>query len=470
MLKRTYLRTAAMAALSILAFAACKKKSGIPDDATYTVQGVLTGNAGDSIYLYDVFGNDLRKIQSIELEKAEEGGGKTFVFGGKLDKGFYYIGTDESNGTLIILGDEKEVKVSADASNIDGTITFENSPANTTFASFSTRMEGFRDEMQMLSQNLQIFMQTDPKQAQKINSQMEATYARQTAYVDSVVKSGGFNGMIAQFFQQTPFNDSLKKIYKSEEDYLVQSFMGHLQLDNPSLGYVPSFYQTGAYYTQTLLSMGLDDKQVDSLLHACFLNKTKPGTRTEQIAWLSVIDGIIAAGSDLVFTYGEQYKQKFASDTQTITVTDSVIGVLAPFKNGNVAPDFTLNSTDDKPVSLHSVKGKVILIDFWASWCVPCRQENPMVAQIYNYYKPKGLEIIGVSLDTDHDAWKGAIKSDGLNWIHVSDLKGWDGEVVKQYNIGSIPRTILLDSEHKIIGKNLRGEALLARLQQLLGV
>lgn len=470
MLKRSFIRTAAAAALSMLAFTACKKKSGIPDDATYTVQGVLTGNAGDSLYLYDVLGSDLRKILAIELEKPEDGGGKTFVFGGKLEKGFYYIGTDESNGTLIILGDEKEVKVSADASNIDGTITFENSPANTSFKSFSTKMEGFRDEMQMLSQNLQIFMQTDPKQAEKINGQMEATYAIQTAYVDSVINSGGFNGMIAQFFQQTPYNDSIQKIYKTEEDYLIQSFMGHLQLDNPSLGYVPSFYQTGTYYTQTLLSMGMDEKKVDSLLHAYFLDKTKPGTRTEQIAWLSVVDGVISAGSDLIFTYGEQYKQKFPADAETISLTDSVMTVLAPFKNGNVAPDFTLNSADGKSMNLHSVKGKVILIDFWASWCVPCRQENPMVVQIYNYYKSRGLEIVGVSLDTDNDAWKGAIKSDGLKWIHLSDLKGWDGEVVKQYNIGAIPRTLLLDSEYKILGKNLRGESLVGRLQQLLGV
>lgn len=135
---------------------------------------------------------------------------------------------------------------------------------------------------------------------------------------------------------------------------------------------------------------------------------------------------------------------------------------------GSIAPDFTLNDVNGKPVSLAAYKGKYILVDFWASWCGPCRQENPTVVKAYNTYKSKGFDILGVSLDEKKDKWEQAIQQDNLGWTQVSDLKGWQSDAAALYGIKAIPMNYLLDKEGKIIAKSLRGEDLMKKLGEIL--
>lgn len=136
---------------------------------------------------------------------------------------------------------------------------------------------------------------------------------------------------------------------------------------------------------------------------------------------------------------------------------------------GATAPDFTLNTPEGTALSLSSLKGKIVLIDFWASWCKPCRLENPNVVLLYNQYKDKGFDILGISLDKEKGAWVKAIADDKLTWHHVSDLKFWQSDVAVKYGVQAIPFTLLLDKEGKIIGKNIRGEALGKKLRELFG-
>lgn len=138
------------------------------------------------------------------------------------------------------------------------------------------------------------------------------------------------------------------------------------------------------------------------------------------------------------------------------------------FKKGSEAPEINLPDPSGKSIALSSLKGKVVLIDFWASWCGPCRKEMPNVVAAYKKYKSKGFEIYGVSLDKDMQAWVEAIKKDGSTWVHVSDLKFWDCVAAKAYNVQSIPFTVLLDKEGKVVAKDLRGAALEEKLKELL--
>lgn len=135
---------------------------------------------------------------------------------------------------------------------------------------------------------------------------------------------------------------------------------------------------------------------------------------------------------------------------------------------GEPAPEISFPNPEGENVPLSSLRGKFVLIDFWASWCGPCRQENPNVVRLYNQYKSKGFDIYGVSLDKDKNAWINAIAKDNLTWTHVSDLAMWSSPVVKQYGFSGIPFTVLIDREGKIIAKGLRGKQLEDKLAELM--
>jgi peroxiredoxin len=136
---------------------------------------------------------------------------------------------------------------------------------------------------------------------------------------------------------------------------------------------------------------------------------------------------------------------------------------------GSDAMDFTQTDTSGLPVSLSSYKGKYVLVDFWASWCKPCRMENPNVLAAYDRFKSKNFTVLGVSLDRSRDAWVKAIQDDRLSWAQVSDLKFWNNAVAMQYKIQQIPQNFLIDPNGKIVGKNLRGAELDSKLCALLG-
>ena len=168
--------------------------------------------------------------------------------------------------------------------------------------------------------------------------------------------------------------------------------------------------------------------------------------------------------ADITAEYKARFKQtkQKVQQQQAQQVQEAKTGV------GAVAKDIDLPSPNGKNIKLSSLKGNYVLLDFWASWCKPCRRENPNVVKMYDKYKNKGFTVYSVSLDKDRKRWVDAIKKDNLKWDnHVSDLKGWNSSAAKLYSVSSIPRAFLLDKEGNIIGKNLRGEALESKLAEL---
>jgi len=162
------------------------------------------------------------------------------------------------------------------------------------------------------------------------------------------------------------------------------------------------------------------------------------------------------------------YIDKSVAETKFIKLANKRIDLIRGTTVGYTANNFSQTSTDGKKVSLSDFKGKYVLIDFWASWCRPCRMENPNVVAAYNRFKNKGFTVLGVSMDSNRDPWLAAIQQDNLTWTHVSDLKGWGNEVGKLYGVTGIPQNYLIDKEGKIVAKDLRGPALDEKLAEII--
>jgi len=220
-----------------------------------------------------------------------------------------------------------------------------------------------------------------------------------------------------------------------------------------------------AEYKQEMEAM---DKKADELTEP--INKKFVKTYPKSVISLDVLRSL---------AYGADYAEiapLYASLSPSLKESESgkKFGEqLAKMKNvalGATAPDFAMADTDGKMVKLSSFRGKYLLVDLWASWCGPCRQENPNVVRTFNKYKDRNFTVLGVSLDRPDakDKWIKAIKDDGLTWTHVSDLKFWNNEVAQMYGVQAIPQNFLLDPNGKVIAKNLRGDALDAKLAEVL--
>jgi len=210
-------------------------------------------------------------------------------------------------------------------------------------------------------------------------------------------------------------------------------------------------------------------------------NMMSLGVRTEkeikELIWestpsLAAIYGIQLIDPNSNYTFLDSVATELVAEMPDYVYVRNLVSSLeakSALTIGSQAPEISLPNPDGEMISLSSLRGNYVLIDFWAAWCRPCRAENPNVVRVYNEYSDENFEILGVSLDKTKTAWTRAIAQDGLPWLHVSDLKFWRSEAAQTYQVNAIPATYLIDPDGKIIAKNLRGASLEAKLKEIFG-
>jgi len=244
-------------------------------------------------------------------------------------------------------------------------------------------------------------------------------------------------------------------------------FVNKLYLSNDSLAKASKIHQANrdvnAYMAASQFQQGLGMKR-DAFIRN-FVDEN-PGS----LASLAAVENL---NSDIDYQYykkvADALKSKIPNSPYFQNLNSRVVE-LGKMAVGSVAPDITMATPEGGTLSLSELRGNVVLIDFWASWCRPCRAENPNVVRTYNQYHSKGFDVFSVSLDKSPDAWRRAILQDGLVWPnHVSDLRHWQSAAAKLYNVKGIPQTYLIDKEGVILAKNLRGPALEEKLAEIFG-
>lgn len=254
----------------------------------------------------------------------------------------------------------------------------------------------------------------------------------------------------------TPNNADLQKVMQIQEPFM-QTMMA-----------MQSQYMQARMAGDTATTSGIE-KTMDSLQNV-ISDKMKSFVKEHPKSMVSILV-LQTLGNNMEASELEQLYSGLDTSVQHSQMGETIGSRLALEKKtsvGQMAPDFTMNDTDGKPVSLSSFKGKYVLVDFWASWCGPCRAENPNVVKVYNTFKNKDFTILGVSLDKTKEDWEKAIKDDHLNWNQVSDLQYWDNAAAKLYGIQAIPANFLIDPSGKIIAKDLRGDALEQKLAEVI--
>lgn len=295
-----------------------------------------------------------------------------------------------------------------------------------------------------------------------LDKNVKITGQADTLSVGYTIEGSQFSKDILEFVnEQTPFMANRLKILDgvNSADPNDTAIMGNAQrsikrLDGAFNSFVVNFVEKHPKSPATFLALSFLDpnNQLDII------------KKVEQAISVSMYNSPLHV--DILNKIGQLESQKQINDAQLVE-QEKTMGHL---KNGNPAPEINLPSHKGGNISLSSLKGKVVLIDFWASWCAPCRAENPNVVKMYNKYKDKGFTVYSVSLDKDKTKWLNAIQQDGLIWPnHVSDLKFWQSIAAQTYGITSIPFTILIDKDGKIIDKNLRGAQLEEKLKEILG-
>jgi peroxiredoxin len=384
----------------------------------------------------------------------------------KTEPQFYYIGQTPNDIKPILLGNEEGVIITGNCGSMRSA-QLAGSPLNDDYQQLKYKINNFNAQTTKLVREYQKAGR-NMDQLTEVIQKMKKLDEEKMIILDSLNNNHDFFGQVWAINTYLSYQNN-KGAYQNELTYFANEFFGLVDFNDEIYNRLPWVYERFKTYTETLSRVRIPVEQHKTYIDN-MLSKAPKGSRTYQLALSGIIASLNKAKHPNFVVYAERFINDF-KDTQPDAAADlkNQLEQAMSLMVGGTAPDFSQATPDGDEMKLSDLKGKVVLLDFWASWCGPCRKENPNVVRLYNKYKDKGFDILGVSLDKTKDRWLKAIEADGLTWHHVSDLKGWQNKVAKAYGVSSIPHTILLDQEGKIIATQLRGRSLEQKLSEIFG-
>ena len=382
--------------------------------------------------------------------------------------GIAYVGPQSGGAPIpVVLDGAESYSITGNCANMKAAVII-GSPANDAYNALKAEFKDFNDATARLTQVLTTRKAGTPAYEQT-KAELKALDDRKLRRLAELRAAGDdFLASVLAVNLYTSFANT-EKGYTNELMYYINERFQYTDFSDPIYAGNPWVFESYRDFVNTLLGAGLPAEMIASSTEQQ-LDLVYNNRPVHKLALGGVIATLKAKQHPLAATFAEQYLKRYGDEEpEVVEGLRADIARLAAFEDGAVAPDFAQMTLDSAGTAGPSdFRGKVLLIDFWASWCGPCRKENPNVVAMYNAHRDAGFDILGVSLDKQHQRWANAVRQDGLAWTHVSDLRGWQNAAAQQYGVRSIPATVLLDREGRIVARNLRGAALEAKVAELL--
>lgn len=420
----------------------------------------------DTLRLYAWQDIQAKEIRKVATQKTETGFSAKFELG-KTPRGMYYIGTSLRDLKPFLLGTEKLVVFEGKTGKINklSPIT---SDLNKAYEKLVQRMKNDNQQFMTLVADYNATKGDEARQAE-IKKQMATEDSKKKALLDSLKGANSELARIMAFnaYQSYQNNGISGQV---EGTYFAEKFFEFVDFNDSVYARLPFYYENIKNYTTALSQLGLKAPEQNKAIDSLFA-KVSEDNKLYKPTLVAVMFGVMGRNNPMFVKYGKIYVGKYKGEYPTLDkfINSQLVKLKGAAGVGEEAANITGKTPEGKTMDLKSLRGKYVLIDFWASWCGPCRRENPNVVRLYKKYKDKGFDILGVSLDNNKQKWIEAIAKDGLAWHHISDLKGWSSELSKPYGVRGIPYTVLLDKEGKIIAQRLRAHTLEAKLKEIFG-
>ena len=439
-----------------------------------TIEGNITNipsGSSNIIHLYSYYGSDLSEYASASMN---EQGGFRLEIKDTLQQGLYKIGLDQTNAATIVLSGEENIDIKADYGQLKADrITVTNSRENEAYRALLNEWKRLANKMAGLSIEKSQISTVDPfyvRKAKDIENKMRSIIEEHNvhllyikeSYPDTFMAEVMVNlSLVPQLTDHPDLEDS----YDNERAFMHDYFFEFIDFDDEGIIYTPFLAKKYFGYLDKYTHHTPEGFK-DSV--GLMLAKAEANSVVYDFTIQYLIDTFHKKGLPKLAEYVmDTYEEGCGKPLSGRTVEK--IENLKRLRVGQVAPEIASKDTDGKTIALSSLKGKkVLMVYFWASWCEGCEAENPNIVRLYNKFKDRGLDIYAVSLDSDKAEWLKAIKKQRFTWTNVSDLREWESEAVKTYNVNWTPTIYLLNKEGRILARNLRGKELEMKVEGLL--